>query len=96
MRLWPATSRSTWNSLANVRCAEARLFGREGFYKLKTEHSVLKQLYSRSEFSILQEKLLTLASVGTEEKSLRTVASSQSPTGGQGYTRCRCKNNKLL
>ncbi|GFQ69776.1 guanine nucleotide-binding protein G(s) subunit alpha [Trichonephila clavata] len=43
---------------ANVRCAEARLFGRGAFYKLGTEHGVLKQLYSRSEFSILQEKLL--------------------------------------
>ena len=31
------------------------------FYKLKTEHGVLKQLYSRSEFSILQENLFTLA-----------------------------------
>ncbi|GFQ69353.1 uncharacterized protein TNCT_556631 [Trichonephila clavata] len=89
------------------KCAEARLFGRSTFYKLRTEHGVLKPLYSRSEFSILQEKLLTLASVGTEEKSLRTVASSQSLTSGQGYTRCscttkcsknrcRCKNNKLL
>ncbi|KAK4880961.1 hypothetical protein RN001_004280 [Aquatica leii] len=78
-----------------------------GFYKLGTENGVLKQLYFRSEFTILHEKLLTLASVGTEEKSLRTVASSQSLTGGQGYTRCncttkcttnrcKCKNNKLL
>ncbi|GFQ89230.1 hypothetical protein TNCT_625421 [Trichonephila clavata] len=63
MRLWPATSRSALNSLANVRCAEARLFGRSAFYKLGTEHGVLKQLYSRNEFSILQEKLLTLAFV---------------------------------
>lgn len=78
-----------------------------GFYKLGTEHGVLKQLYARSEFSILHEKLLLLSSVGTEEKSLRTIASSQSLTGGQGYTRCncttkcttnrcKCKNNKLL
>ena len=28
MRLWPATSRSARNSLANVRCAEATLFGK--------------------------------------------------------------------
>lgn len=61
-----------------------------GFYKLGTEHGVLKQLYARSEFSILHEKLLLLSSVGTEEKSLRTIASSQSLTGGQGYTRCNC------
>ena len=26
--LWPATSRSGWKSLANVRCADARMFGR--------------------------------------------------------------------
>ncbi|GFQ74238.1 hypothetical protein TNCT_345221 [Trichonephila clavata] len=82
MRLWQATSRSDRNFLASVRCAKARLFGRDAFYKLGTEHGVLKQLYSRSEFSILQDKLLALASVGTEEKSLRTVASSQSLTGG--------------
>ncbi|GFR01338.1 hypothetical protein TNCT_715971 [Trichonephila clavata] len=72
------------NSLANVRCAEARLFSKGAFYNLGTEHGVLKKLYSRNEFSILQEKLLTLVSVGTDEKSLRTVASSQSLTGGQG------------
>ncbi|GFQ70543.1 uncharacterized protein TNCT_613111 [Trichonephila clavata] len=107
MRLWPASPRSARNSLANVRCAEARLFGWGTLYKLGTEHGVLKQLYSRSEFSILQEKLLALESEGTEEKSLRTVVSSQSLTSGQGYircscitkcltNRCRCKNNKLL
>ncbi|GFR26474.1 hypothetical protein TNCT_241831 [Trichonephila clavata] len=47
MRLWPVTSRSSRNSLANVRCAEARLFGRGAFYKLGTEQGVLKQLFSR-------------------------------------------------
>ncbi|GFQ84523.1 hypothetical protein TNCT_735951 [Trichonephila clavata] len=87
MRLWPATSRSARNSLVNVRWAEARLFGRDAFYKLGAEHGILKhtQLYSISEFSILQD-ILTLVSMGTEEKSLRTIASSQSLTGGQGYT----------
>ncbi|GFQ72181.1 hypothetical protein TNCT_15381 [Trichonephila clavata] len=63
MRLWLATFRSARNSLTNVRCAEARLFNRGAFYKLGTEHGVLKQLYSRSEFSILQEKLLTLCGI---------------------------------
>nr|XP_042912061.1 uncharacterized protein LOC122272429 [Parasteatoda tepidariorum] len=48
----------------------------DGFYKLGTEHGVLKHLYSRSEFSILHEKLLTLDSIGTKEKLLRTIASS--------------------
>ncbi|GFR27324.1 hypothetical protein TNCT_694561 [Trichonephila clavata] len=81
-----ATFRNARNSLANVRCAESRLLGRGAFYKLGTEHGVLKQLYSRSEFSLLQEKLLTLVSDGTEEKSLGTVASSQSLISGQGYT----------
>ncbi|GFQ72721.1 hypothetical protein TNCT_53251 [Trichonephila clavata] len=43
MRLWPATSRSPRNSLANVRCDDAmRLFGRGASYKLGTEHGVLK------------------------------------------------------
>ncbi|KAF2885982.1 hypothetical protein ILUMI_20191 [Ignelater luminosus] len=53
------------------------------FCKLGTE-----QLFSRSEFSILHEKLLTLESVGTETKSLRpVVAPSQSLIGGgQSYT----------
>ncbi|GFQ67146.1 uncharacterized protein TNCT_667521 [Trichonephila clavata] len=74
----------------HVQNAEERLFGRDAFYKLGTERGVLKQLYSRSEFSILQEKLFTLAPVGTEENSLHTVDSSQSLTGGQGYTRCSC------
>ena len=60
----------------------------DGFYKLGTEHGVLKQLYSRNDFSIVHEKLLTLESVGTEAKSLRTIASSQSLTGSQCYIRC--------
>ncbi len=87
--------------IAVVMCVEG------AFYYLGTEHGVLNQLYARSEFSILHEKLLLLSSVGTEEKSPRTIASSQSLTGGQGYTRCNCttkcttnccncKNNKLL
>ena len=48
----------------------------DGFYKLGKEHGVLKKWYSRREFFIVHEKLLTLESMGTEEKSLRIVTSS--------------------
>lgn len=63
------------------------------FYKKRTEHDVLKQLYSRSVFYNLHEKLLTLESLDREEKSLRTVASSQSLTGGKDHSRCNFTTN---
>ncbi|KAF2882612.1 hypothetical protein ILUMI_23558 [Ignelater luminosus] len=38
----------------------------DAFYKLGSEHDVLKQLYSRTNFSILHEKLLTLELTGNQ------------------------------
>ena len=47
-RMLPGDQRSVLAVVMNIESA---------FYKLGTQHGVLKKLYSRSEFSIFQEKL---------------------------------------
>ena len=60
-------------------------------YKLGTKESQLAQLYTRNQFVICEEKFLSEADVPNIEISLQTCARYTSITGGQGYTRCICK-----
>jgi hypothetical protein len=61
------------------------------FYRLANKHGTLKQLFTRNQFAICKEKLLSMDEVSTQEMSLREAASANSKSGGQGYTRCNCK-----
>jgi hypothetical protein len=61
------------------------------FYRLANKHGTLKQLFTRNQFAICKEKLLSMDEVSTQEISLREAASANSKSGGQGYTRCNCK-----
>ena len=61
------------------------------FYKLANENGTLKQLYTRNQFVICKEKLLSIDEVHFQEISLREAAAANSRSGGQGYTRCHCK-----
>ena len=63
----------------------------EGFYSIGTRNGKLKQLYSRSQFSICDENLLTVDEVPSTEFSLRQVATMQSNGTGQGMEKCFCK-----
>ena len=59
------------------------------FYKLANKNGTLKQLYTRNQFVISKEKLLSINEISAQE--LREAAAANSRSGGQGYTRCHCK-----
>ncbi|XP_055944438.1 uncharacterized protein LOC129975400 [Argiope bruennichi] len=61
------------------------------FYKLANENGTLKQLYTRNQFKICKEKLLSIDKTSFQEISLREAAAANSRSVGQGYTRCHCK-----
>lgn len=71
----------------------------DNFYKLGTRNGIIKQLYTRSEFSVCDEKLIFLEEIPSDkEVSLRTVATAQSTGTGQGFAKCnstrKCETNK--
>ncbi|GFS63393.1 KRAB-A domain-containing protein 2 [Trichonephila clavipes] len=57
-----------------------------GFYKLANENGTLKQFYTRNQFVICKEKLLSIDKVYFPGMSLREAAASNSRSGRQGYT----------
>ncbi|KAJ8976200.1 hypothetical protein NQ317_018866 [Molorchus minor] len=59
-----------------------------GFYKLASKNGTLKQLFTRNQFVICKEKLLSIDEVSIQEMSLREAACANSKSGGKGYTRC--------
>ncbi|XP_043476064.1 uncharacterized protein LOC122507427 [Leptopilina heterotoma] len=66
----------------------------DGFYRLGTRNGILKQLYSRSQFSPCRTKMLNIEDRQKEkEVSLRTVATKHSLGTGQGFVKCSCKKN---
>lgn len=63
----------------------------EGFFQLGTRNGRIKQLYSRSQFSVCEQKLIKIEEVPDVEISLRSVATAQSLGTGQGFKKCSCK-----
>ncbi|XP_063884390.1 KRAB-A domain-containing protein 2-like [Scylla paramamosain] len=62
-----------------------------GTYKLGTKHGLLKQAYTRNQFTPCLEKFLSLDDVVQErEVSLREVAIAESMGQGQGFAKCSC------
>ncbi|GFW69629.1 KRAB-A domain-containing protein 2 [Trichonephila clavipes] len=70
------------------------------FYKLANENGNLEQLYThqcvitdytRNQFVICKEKLLSIDEIYFHEISPREAAAANLRSGGQGYTRCHCK-----
>jgi hypothetical protein len=75
---------------------KAVITGKEagGLYKLGTQHGLLKQLYTRNQFNLCEEKFLQINDVPQEqEKTLREVARAESMGSGQGYLKCVCKTS---
>ena len=64
----------------------------EGMYKIGTSKGTLDKLYARSQFQVLPEQFITDEEIVVEPKSLRTIASQLSQSGGQGVFRCDCKS----
>ena len=62
-----------------------------GTYKLGTRHGVLKQLYTRNQFTPCEQQFVSIEDVPKErEISLREVANADSMGHGQGFIRCSC------
>lgn len=60
-------------------------------YKLANEKGTIKERFSRNQFTPCDADLVDAKEISEEEKSLRQLAREQSMFGGQGYTRCNCK-----
>lgn len=64
----------------------------DGFYRLGLKEGLLKQLYSRNQFTVCQKTFLTIEDVPQDKEiSLRSVAKEQSLGTGQGFFKCNCK-----
>lgn len=62
------------------------------FYKLGTKYGIISRLYTRNQFAVCKEKLISLNDVLSDKTvSLRQVSTAASKSGGQGYIRCNCK-----
>ena len=63
-------------------------------YRIAVRGGVLKGKYSRNQFDLCVQKLLSEKDVNsTEEVALRTAVQFESNCGGQGFVKCNCKGN---
>ena len=64
-------------------------------YKIAVKAGVLKGQYSRNQFDLCPQRLLTEADVSQENAtSLRSAVIAESSSGGQGFTKCNCNGQK--
>ena len=64
-------------------------------YRIAVKSGILKGLYSRNQFDLCPQKLLTLDHVNQEQSiSLRSAVIAESTTGGQGFAKCNCQGSK--
>ena len=63
-----------------------------GSYKIGTKFGAIDTSYSRNQFSICHEPVISVEDVLDEEILLLGCARKSSLTGGQGYQRCGCKS----
>lgn len=56
------------------------------FYKLANKNGTLRELYSRNQFVICEEKLLSIDEISSQDISLREAAAEE-----QSYISCHCK-----
>ena len=61
-------------------------------YRLGTKSGLLKQAYSRNQFTPVKEKFLEVSDVPQDKEiSLREAARGESVGNGQGFFKCGCK-----
>ncbi|XP_022194657.2 KRAB-A domain-containing protein 2-like [Nilaparvata lugens] len=63
----------------------------DGFYKLGTKNGILKQLYSRSQFTVCKNNFIRAEDVPELKTGLCSAANAQSCGSGQGFVKCTCK-----
>ena len=60
-------------------------------YTFGVKAGILKGLYSRNQFDLCPQRLLSETSINTQTLvSLRTAIIAQSASGGQGFVKCNC------
>ena len=64
-------------------------------YRIAVKAGILKGLYSRNQFDLCLQRLLSLDDVSQDSSvSLRSAVIAQSASGGQGFTKCNCNGPK--
>ena len=64
-------------------------------YRIAVKAGILKGLYSRNQFDLCPQRLLSLDDVSQDSSvSLRSAVIAQSASGGQGFTKCNCNGPK--
>lgn len=64
-------------------------------YKIAVKSGLLKGHYSRNQFDLCPQRLLVMEDVRVDKAvSLREAVSSESSSGGQGFTKCNCSGTK--
>ena len=59
-------------------------------YTIAVKQGLLKNKFTRNEFTICQQRLLTNSDVNTDDRISVHVALKKGPSGGQGFARCNC------
>ena len=64
-------------------------------YTIGVKAGVLKGCYSRNQFDVCPQRLLSISNINTRDYfSLRAAVKAQSMSGGQGYVKCSCSLGK--
>ena len=59
-------------------------------YTIAVKQGLLKNKFTRNEFTICQQRLLTNSDVNTDDRISVREALKKGPSGGQGFVRCNC------
>ncbi|KAK3922746.1 SCAN domain-containing protein 3 [Frankliniella fusca] len=74
----------------NVICVVVEVT-EDNLYRLGNKQGRLNTLLARSMFTVRKEKFISVEDVPDTYMALRSMATAQSLSGGQGYVRCACK-----
>ena len=59
-------------------------------YTIAVKQGLLKNKFTRNEFTICQQRLPTNSDVNTDDRISVREALKKGPSGGQGFVRCNC------
>ncbi|KAF0702605.1 KRAB-A domain-containing protein 2-like, partial [Aphis craccivora] len=61
------------------------------FYRLESKAGTLNQLFTRNQFTLCDEKCISISDVPNTTTSIRQAVAQLSLSGGQGFLRCDCQ-----
>ena len=62
-------------------------------YTIAVKEGILKTKYTRNEFTLCQQRILTISDVNTEDRVYLREAMKKGASGGQGFVRCSCASS---